>query len=173
MPRKILAIAMEGFEKSELFQPRSALIDAGFEVTLASKEMGEIRSLEHLDWSDPIAVDATFDKVSADDFDGLLIPGGVANPDAMRAEPKAVALVKAFVDAGKPVAAICHAPWMLIEADVVSGRTVTSYPTVRTDLKNAGANVVDQEVAIDGPLITSRNPDDLPAFIDALIKAAG
>ncbi len=171
MSKRVLIISMEAFEKSELFYPRSTLIDAGVEVVVASKEMGEIRSMDGLDWSDPIEVDSTFGDVSAADFDALLIPGGVANPDAMRVESQAVDLVRAFVKAGKPVAAICHGPWTLVEADVVNGKTVTSYPTVRTDLKNAGAKVVDQEVATDGNLITSRNPDDLPAFTNALIGA--
>lgn len=169
--KKVLAIAMEAFEKSELFYPRSNLIDAGAEVHIASKEKGEIRSTEHLDWSDPIAVDMRFDEADAGNYDALLIPGGLGNPDAMRQEEAAVTLVRRFHEAGKPIAAICHAPWMLAEAEIVEGRTVTSWPSVRTDLENAGANVVDREVAIDGNLITSRNPDDLPAFTDALANA--
>ena len=171
--KKILIISNEAFEKSELFYPKSNLQDAGATVHVASSEMGEIRSMEHLDWSDPVEVDKTFADVDVSDYDALVIPGGVANPDSMRVDEKAVAIVKAFNSAGKPVAAICHAPWMLVEADIVNGKTVTSYPTVRTDLKNAGGKVVDQEVAVDGNLITSRNPDDLPAFTSAIVKAIG
>ena len=168
--RRVLIISMEAFEKSELLYPRSNLQDAGAEVDIASAEMGEIRSMEGLDWSEPVEVDKTFGEVAVGDYDALLIPGGVANPDKMRTQEAAVELVRAFQRAGKPIAAICHGPWMLVEADVVKGRTVTSFPTLRTDLKNAGGEVVDQEVAIDGNLITSRNPDDLPAFTSALIE---
>ena len=168
--RRVLIISMEAFEKSELLYPRSNLQDAGAEVDIASAEMGEIRSMEGLDWSEPVEVDKTFGEVAVGDYDALLIPGGVANPDRMRTQEAAVELVRAFQRAGKPIAAICHGPWMLVEADVVKGRTVTSFPTLRTDLKNAGGEVVDQEVAIDGNLITSRNPDDLPAFTSALIE---
>lgn len=169
--KRFLIISMDAFEKSELFYPRSELKDTGATVHVASEEMGEIRSMDGLDWDEPVEVDITFDQVNVDDYDALIIPGGVANPDNMRTKPAAVEIVRKFDKAKKPVAAICHAPWMLIEAGVVKGRTVTSFHTLRTDLKNAGANVVDQEVAIDDNLITSRNPDDLPAFVNAISKA--
>lgn len=169
--KTFLIISMEAFEKAELFYPRSELKDTGATVHVASEEMGEIRSMDGLDWDEPVEVDTTFDKVNVDDYDALIIPGGVANPDRMRTKDAAVEIVRKFQSAGKPIAAICHAPWMLIEADIVKGRTVTSFPTLRTDLKNAGGNVVDQEVAIDGNLITSRNPDDLPAFVKSITEA--
>ena len=169
--KTFLIISMEAFEKAELFYPRSELKDTGATVHVASEEMGEIRSMDGLDWDEPVEVDTTFDKVNVDDYDALIIPGGVANPDRMRTKDAAVEIVRKFQSAGKPIAAICHAPWMLIEADIVKGRTVTSFPTLRTDLKNAGVNVVDQEVAIDGNLITSRNPDDLPAFVKSITEA--
>ena len=169
--KKVLIIAMDGFEKSELFNPRSGLTDAGATVHIASKEMGEIRSMEGLDWSEPVSVDKVFDDVIVADYDALVIPGGVANPDRMRADDSAVQIVRSFAAADKPVAAICHAPWMLIEAGLANGRRMTSYPTLRTDLKNAGATVLDEEVVKDGRFITSRNPDDLPAFTQAVIDA--
>jgi protease I len=169
--KRFLIISMDGFEKSELMYPRSELLDAGAAVDVASAEMGEIRSMEDLEWSDSVSVDKTFDEVSAADYDALIIPGGVPNPDKMRNNETAVALVKAFRAAGKPIAAVCHAPWMLIEADILRGRKATSYPTLRTDLANAGAEVLDQEVVNDNDIITSRNPDDLPAFVNEIRRA--
>ena len=171
MSKKVLILATDGFEQSELTDPKKALEDAGIETTVASPKSGEIKGWDKTDWGDTVKVDATLDDVSANDFDALLLPGGQINPDKLRMEEKAVALVKAFAQAGKPIAAICHGPWMLVEADVVKGKTVTSWPSIRTDLRNAGANVVDQEVAIDGQFITSRKPDDIPAFSKALIEA--
>jgi len=171
MSKKVLILATDGFEQSELTDPKKALEDAGIETTVASPKSGEIKGWDQTDWGDTVKVDATLDDVSADDFDALLLPGGQINPDKLRMEEKAVALVKAFAQSGKPVAAICHGPWMLVEANVVKGKTVTSWPSIRTDLRNAGANVVDQEVAIDGQFITSRKPDDIPAFSKALIEA--
>jgi len=171
MSKKVLILATDGFEQSELTDPKKALEDAGIETTVASPKSGEIKGWDQTDWGNTVKVDATLDDVSADDFDALLLPGGQINPDKLRMEEKAVALVKAFAQAGKPIAAICHGPWMLVEADVVKGKTVTSWPSIRTDLRNAGANVVDQEVAIDGQFITSRKPDDIPAFSKALIEA--
>ncbi len=171
MSKKVLILATDGFEQSELTDPKKALEDAGIETTVASPKSGEIKGWDQTDWGNTVKVDATLDDVSANDFDALLLPGGQINPDKLRMEEKAVALVKAFAQAGKPIAAICHGPWMLVEADVVKGKTVTSWPSIRTDLRNAGANVVDQEVAIDGQFITSRKPDDIPAFSKALIEA--
>ncbi|MBB4859835.1 protease I [Novosphingobium chloroacetimidivorans] len=175
MAKKVLIIATDGFEQVELTDPKKALEDAGIETTVASPtettKPGEIKGWKFTDWGDSVKVDQTLDQVSAEEFDALLLPGGQINPDKLRLQYKAVSLVKQFVSAGKPVAAICHGPWLLVEADVVKGKTVTSWPSIRTDLRNAGANVVDQEVAIDGQLITSRKPEDIPAFSKALIEA--
>jgi protease I len=168
---RVLMIATDGFEQSELFDPRQALIDAGAEVTLASNKSEPIQGMKHHEKGRTITPDARIDRVRAGDYDALVLPGGVANPDAMRLEPAAIGLVRDFMAAGKPVAAICHGPWLLAEADVVRGRTLTSWPSIRTDLRNAGAEVVDREVVTDGNLITSRKPDDIPAFNDALIAA--
>jgi protease I len=168
---RILIIATDGFEQSELFDPRQSLIDAGASVTLASPDTKPIQGMKHDEKGDTITPDITLETVDIDAFDGLILPGGVANPDTLRTHDKAVSIVRDFVESGKPVAAICHGPWLLVEADVVDGRTVTSWPSVRTDLANAGARVVDQEVAIDGNLITSRKPDDIPAFVAAFKKA--
>ncbi|MBB3940829.1 protease I [Novosphingobium fluoreni] len=171
MAKKVLILATDGFEQSELTKPKQALEDAGIETTVASPNDGEIKGWDMTDWGDSVKVDKTLDQVNAADYDALLLPGGQINPDKLRMEEKAVSLVKDFADSGKPVAAICHGPWMLVEADVVKGKTITSWPSIRTDLRNAGANVVDQEVAIDGQFITSRKPDDIPAFSKALIEA--
>jgi protease I len=171
MAKKVLILATDGFEQSELIAPKQALEDAGIETTVASPEAGEIKGWDHTDWGKSVRVDATLESVSADDFDALLLPGGQINPDKLRMEEKAVSLVRAFAQSGKPVAAICHGPWLLVEADVVRGKTVTSWPSIRTDLRNAGAEVVDQEVVVDGNFITSRKPDDIPAFSKALIAA--
>ena len=171
MPQRVLIIATNGFEQSELVEPRKALDEAGFETVLASPETGQIKGWKDKDWGDAVKVDKALSEVSADDYDALLLPGGQMNPDILRMDETAVRIVSEMCSAGKSVAAICHGPWLLVEADVVNGRTVTSWPSVRTDLRNAGATVVDQEVAIDGNLITSRNPDDIPAFSQALISA--
>lgn len=170
---RILILATDGFEQAELFSPREALMDAGAKVTLASMALDPIQGMLHADKGLTITPDTTIDLVEADDFDALVLPGGLANPDALRLEPQAIALIQAFFDADKTVAAICHAPWLLIEADVVDGRQITSWPSLRTDLENAGADYVDQEVVIDGNLVTSRKPDDLPAFNAALIEMIG
>ena len=170
MTKRVLILATDGFEQSELMKPKANLEDAGIETTVVSLESGEIKGWDKDDWGDSVKVDKTLDEISnCEGFDALLLPGGQINPDVLRINERAVALVKDFDMAGKPIAAICHAPWLLVEADIVKGKTVTSWPSVRTDLKNAGANVVDSEVAQDGNLITSRNPDDIPAFSDALI----
>jgi protease I len=171
MPQRVMIIATDGFEQSELEQPRANLEKAGFETVVVSPEDGEIKGWQHDHWGDPTKVDLTLDEAEASDFDALLLPGGQMNPDKLRMEVKAVSLIRDFAQAGKPIAAICHGPWLLVEADVVRGKTVTGWPSIRTDLANAGANVVDREVAIDGNFITSRKPDDIPAFSEALIAA--
>lgn len=169
MTKRIMIIATDGFEQSELMDPKANLEDAGFETSVVSLEMGEIKGWDKKDWGKSVTVDKTVDLVSAADFDGLLLPGGQINPDVLRMNDKVIELIREFDSADKPIAAICHAPWLLIEAGLVDGKTITSWPSVRTDLKNAGAKVVDQEVAEDGNLITSRNPDDIPAFSKAFI----
>ena len=173
MAKRILIIATDGFEQSELMEPKAALEAAGFETVVASPKAGEIKGWKDGNWGESVPVDAELDSVNEGDFDALLLPGGQMNPDILRMDERVIDLIEDFNDAEKPIAAICHAPWLLIEADVVDGRTVTSWPSVRTDLRNAGADVVDQEVAIDGNLITSRKPDDIPAFNKALIAALG
>ena len=170
MTQRVLILATDGFEQSELTKPKANLEDAGIETTVVSLEAGEIKGWQDGNWGESVKVDKTLDEISnCEGYDALLLPGGQINPDVLRMNERAVALVKDFDMAGKPIAAICHAPWLLVEADIVKGKTVTSWPSLRTDLKNAGGNVVDSEVAQDGNLITSRNPDDIPAFSDALI----
>ena len=174
MTKRVMILATNGFEQSELMKPKANLENAGFETTVVSLEKGEIKGWDQKDWGESVAVDKTVDEVTdCSGYDALLLPGGQMNPDILRMNERAVAIVREFDMAGKPIAAICHAPWMLVEADLVKGKTVTSWPSVRTDLANAGANVVDQEVAKDGNLITSRNPDDIPAFSKALIEMLG
>lgn len=168
--RSICILATHGFEQSELIQPRDDLQGAGAKVTIVSPESGEIRGWKGDDWGQSVAVDAPLDGAKAEDYDALVLPGGQINPDLLRANETAMALIKEFARARKPIAAVCHAPWLLIEAGLVRGRTLTCYTSIRTDLKNAGANYVDQEVVIDGNLITSRNPDDLPAFGKAIAE---
>jgi len=170
---KALIIATNGFEQDELFKPREALLDEGCEVTLASLSREPIQGEKHGEKGASITPDALVSEVAAGDYDILIIPGGVANPDKMRADPAAVRLVRDFVTAGKPVAAICHGPWLLAEAEVVDGRTLTAWPSIRTDLRHAGATVVDKEVVVDGNLITSRKPDDIPAFNRELLAKIG
>ena len=164
------AMATEGIEQVELTEPWKAVERAGGTPRLISAESGTVQAFNHLDKGDTFGVDATFGDVSPDEFDGLVLPGGVANPDALRTDKGAVDFIRGFFAAGKPVAAICHAPWTLIEADVVKGRTVTSWPSLQTDLRNAGATWVDEEVVVDQGLVTSRNPDDLPAFCDKMVE---
>jgi protease I len=163
---RILIIATDGFEDSELLEPRKRLVAAGAEVSLASPDTAQIKG-EH---GALITPDVRLDDASEGEFDALLIPGGVKNPDKLRTVETAVDLVRDFFDAGKPIGAICHGPWLLVEADVVDGITATSWPSVRTDLRNAGAEVVDQEAVVDGNIVTSRKPDDIPAFTDAFIR---
>ncbi len=168
---RVLMIATDGFENDELFKPRQALLDAGATVTLASIKTNAIQGEKAGEKADTIKPDMTIDDVDTDDYDALVLPGGVGNPDRMRMEERAIEIVTEFMDDDKLVAAICHAPWLLAEADVIDGRRLTSWPSVRTDLSNAGATVVDEEVVVDGNLITSRKPDDIPAFNAAVIKA--
>jgi protease I len=163
------AVATEGIEQVELTEPWQAVKEAGGTPRLVSLESGEVQAFNHLDKSDTFTVDVTFDQASVDDFDGLVLPGGVANPDALRMDEQAVAFIGSFVRADKPVAVICHGPWTLVEADVVRGRTLTSWPSLKTDLRNAGATWVDEEVVVDGNLVSSRKPDDLKAFCAKLV----
>lgn len=167
---KILIMSTHGFEQSELEVPLSKLRDAGAEVHVAAPEAGEITGWDGGNWGDKVAVDLTLDQVNPADYNALVLPGGQINPDILRTKPDAVALVKEFVQTGKIVAAICHGPWMLVEAGVVDGREMTSYPSIKTDLINAGAKWEDSEVAISNGIITSRNPDDLEAFVAKIIE---
>lgn len=164
-------VAAEGIEKAELVEPWAALVDAGHTPVLVSPASGEVQLFEHLDHAGTQDVDVIVADADLDDYAALVLPGGVANPDALRTDDDAVDLVRAFVESGKPVAAICHAPWTLIETGLLTGRTLTSWPSLKTDLTNAGATWVDEEVVVDGNLITSRNPDDIPAFNGALLEA--
>jgi protease I len=171
MTKRVLILATDGFEQSELIEPKKALEQAGIETVVASPKRGEIKGWNHTDWGEAVPVDAGLDEVAADDFDALLLPGGVMNPDKLRQEERVIELIEDFDEADKPIAAICHGPWLLVEADIVDGRTVTGWPSIRTDLENAGGDVVDREVVVDGNLITSRKPDDIPAFSKSLIDA--
>jgi protease I len=169
---RVLFLATDGFEESELFEPRQALIDAGAQVTLASISTDPIRGEKDGEKSErTITPDLTLGQVDPDQYDALVLPGGVVNPDKLRMEQAAVEIVEDFMDEDKIVAAICHGPWLLIEADVVDGRRVTGWPSIRTDLENAGADVSDEAVVVDENLITSRNPGDIPAFNEAIIRA--
>lgn len=175
MPDRKIAflVAAEGIERVELTEPWKAVSEAGYQPVLLSPEAGEVQTFNHLTAAETAPVDRTVADASVDDFAALVLPGGVANPDALRTDENAVAFVKSFVESGKPVAAICHAPWTLVEADVVRGKRVTSWPSLQTDLRNAGAEWVDETVVTDGNLITSRKPDDLPAFSKTLLGALG
>ena len=167
---RILMIATNGFEESELFDTRQRLLDRGAQLTLASLDTNEIQGEKRGQPGRSIKPDLAIESVDSKDYDGLVIPGGTRNPDKLRMSEQVVYTVKKFVDAEKPVAAICHGPWLLVEADVVRGRTATGWPSIRTDLRNAGANVVDREVVVDGSIVTSRKPDDIPAFTDAFVQ---
>lgn len=176
--RRILILATDGFEDAELYSPRQALLDAGAQVTLASPHLTPIRGCIYNDQTGnsdlsetTITPDCRIIEVAATQFDGLVLPGGVVNPDKLRLDTDAIALVKDFAAAGKPVAAICHGPWLLVEADVVRGRRTTAWYSIRTDLRNAGATIVDEPVVVDGNIITSRMPADIPAFTAAFITA--
>lgn len=171
--KKIAILATNGFEESELFEPKKRLEEAGAETTVVSLESGEIKSWKGDGWGKSAHVDTTVDQCRAEDFHALMLPGGVANPDRLRMSDKAVRFVKEFVNSGRPIGAICHGPWMLVEADAVRGRNVTSYASIKTDLINAGANWSDEPVVTDRGIVTSRKPDDIPAFADKLIEEVG
>jgi protease I len=168
--KRVAILVTDGFEQSELEEPKKALEAAGAKALIVSPNKGKVKGWKHTDWGTEVPVDVDLHAARADDFDALLLPGGVMNPDKLRGTPEAVELVKAFVTAKKPIAAICHGPWTLINAGGVRGRTMTSWPTLETDLRNAGANWVDQEVVVDQGLVTSRKPDDLPAFNRKMIE---
>ena len=168
--KRIAIVAADMVERVELIEPRRALQEAGAETELISLKPGEIRTFNHFDPAETEKVDKAVEEVDASDYDALMIPGGVGNPDQLRGDENMVAFVREFFEQGKPVAAICHAPWVLIEAGVVNGRTLTSWPTVATDLRNAGANWVDKEVVVDSGLVTSRMPDDIPAFNKKMLE---
>jgi protease I len=167
---KVAILAAEGFEEAELIEPKKALEAAGAEARVVSPARGEVQGWRHFDKGQRVKVDVPLDEADAADFDALMLPGGVANPDQLRTMPKAVQFVRAFFEAGKPVAAICHGPWTLVEAGVVRGRTLTSWPSLKTDLTNAGATWVDREVCVDHGLVSSRKPDDIPAFNRRMIE---
>jgi protease I len=169
--KRIAILATDGFEQSELMEPRRRLKDAGFEVQVVSPKAGEIRGWQHKEWGDTVPVDVRLSEASPEDYVALVLPGGQMNPDALRLEPAAVDFVRAFAVSGKPLAAICHGPWLLVEAGAARGRQVTSWPSLKTDLTNAGAQWRDAPVVEDGALITSRKPDDIPQFTDAVVRA--
>ena len=168
--KKVAFLATDGVEQVELTEPWKAVEEAGGTPELISLEEGEIQGMNHLDKADTFGVDKRVGAADESDYDGLVLPGGVANPDFLRVDEDAVAFARAFFEAGKPVAAICHGPWTLVEADVVRDRTLTSWPSLRTDIRNAGGNWVDEEVHVDSGLVTSRKPDDLPAFCEKLVE---
>ena len=168
--KRIAILATDGVEEIELTKPRDALREAGAQAVVISPKDKEIKAWQHDHWGSPIHVDLPLSRARADDFDGLMLPGGVMNPDHLRQDEQAVTFVKRFFEQGKPVAAICHGPWMLVEADVIRGRTLTSWPSLRTDIRNAGGDWVDREVVTDEGLVTSRKPDDIPAFDRKMIE---
>jgi len=168
--KKVAFLATDGVEQVELTEPWKAVENEGGTPELVSIKDGEIQGFEHLDKADTFPVDTLTSEANADDYDGLVQPGGVANPDFLRMDEDAVRFVRSFFEAGKPVAAICHGPWTLVEADVVRGRTLTSFPSLKTDIRNAGGEWVDEEVRVDAGLVTSRRPDDLPAFCEKLVE---
>jgi len=168
--KKVAILATDGFEQVELTKPRAALDEAGAKTTVVSIKPGKIQGMNHADKGDTVAVDRTLDEAKPEDFDALMIPGGLMNPDTLRSSEEALEFVRHFFREGKPVAAICHAPWVLIDASVIRGRTVTSWPAIKTDIRNAGAHWVDKEVVVDNGLVTSRRPDDIPAFNKKMIE---
>src|SRR3954449_4002514 len=168
--KKVAFLFTDGVEQVELDKPAEAVREAGADVDYVSLDEGEIQAFNHLDHGDKINVDKKVADVSADDYDALVLPGGVANPDFLRGDEDAVNFVRSFVEQAKPIGAICHGPWTLVEADVVKGRTLTSWPTLQTDIRNAGGNWVDEEVHVDEALVTSRNPDDIPAFSEKIVE---
>jgi len=170
---KVAILIEDGFEQVEMVEPRKALDQAGVETRIVSPRDKHVRAWNLTNWGDQFPVDVALDEAKPQEFDALLLPGGVMNPDALRTEPKAVAFAKAFFDAGKPVAAICHGPWTIIETGAARGRQIASWPSLKTDLRNAGAEWMDQEVVVDGNLVSSRKPDDIPAFNRAMIDLFG
>jgi protease I len=170
---KVAILVTDGFEQVELVEPRKALDAAGAKTQIVSPKNDRVRGWKLTEWGDELPVDVSLDKTRPENFDALLLPGGVINPDKLRIEPKAVNFVKSFFDAGKPVAAICHGPWTIIEAGAARGRRIASWPSLKTDLRNAGAEWVDQESVVDGNLVSSRKPDDIPAFNRAMIELFG
>jgi protease I len=171
--KKVAILVEDGFEQVEMTSPKEALEAAGAKTYIVSPKADKVKGWEHTKWGQEFPVDVAIEQANATNYDALLLPGGVMNPDKLRTNKKAVQFVRSFFDQAKPVAAICHGPWMLVEADVVEGRMVTSYPSIQTDLKNAGANWVDQDVVVDRGLVTSRKPDDLPAFNRKMIEEIG
>ena len=168
--KKVAILAADMFERVELEEPRKALEDAGAETEIVSIHDGEIQGFDHFDPAETVRVDRTVEEVSPDDYDALLIPGGVGNPDQLRGDENAVAFVREFSEAGKPMAVICHGPWVLVESGVVRGRKLTSWPTLETDIRNAGGEWVDEQVVVDDNLVTSRKPDDIPAFNEKMLE---
>ena len=168
--KRVAFLFTEGAEQDEVLKPLEAVKEAGADVDIVSLEKGEIEMWQHFDKGEKISADKAVSEVNADDYDALVLPGGVANPDQLRADEDAVKFVRGFFEQHKPVGAICHGPWVLAEADVLKGRTVTSFPSIRTDLRNAGATVVDEQVVVDQGLVTSRNPDDIPAFNAKIVE---
>ena len=168
--KKVAILSEEAFEQVELVEPRKALQEAGATVEVVSPRQGKIRGWNRAEWGDEVEVDRPLDSARASDYDALMVPGGVKNPDKLRMNPKAVQFVRDFFEAGKPIAAICHAPWVLVEADVVKGYRMTSYPSLKTDLRNAGANWADEECVVDRGIVTSRNPNVIPAFNRKMIE---
>jgi protease I len=171
--KKVAILAADMFERVELEEPRKALEDAGAETEIVSIHDGEIQGFDHFEPASTVKVDRTVEEVSPDDYDALLIPGGVGNPDQLRGDENAVAFVREFHDAGKPMAVICHGPWVLVESGVARGKRLTSWPTLETDIRNAGGEWVDEEVVVDGNLVTSRKPDDIPAFNKKMLELFG
>ena len=165
----VAILADNGFEQSELMEPKKALEAAGAKTQVVSPQQGEVKGWRNMNWGDSVPVDVPLSQANPGNYDALLLPGGVINPDKLRMQPDAVEFVRAFFNQGKPVAAICHGPWMLVEANVVRGKTVTSWPSLQTDIRNAGGHWVDQEAVVDGLVVTSRKPDDIPAFNDRMI----
>ena len=168
--KRVAILVADGFEQVEMTGPRKALQEAGAQTQLVSPAKGEVQGWNHFDKADKFPVDVPLEQARAEDFDALMLPGGVANPDQLRLNPKAVQFARSFFDAGKPIGVICHGPWTLIEAGVVEGRTITSWPSLKTDLENAGARWVDQEVVVDHGLVSSRNPKDIPAFSRKIVE---
>jgi protease I len=167
---RVAILATDGFEQSELTEPRKALDAAGAVTKVISPKSGKLKGWNHKDWGEEVPVDQALDGADPKNYDALLLPGGVMNPDALRMQPKAVAFVKSFFDAGKPVGAICHGPWTVIESGAAKGHRMTSWPSLKTDIRNAGADWVDEEVVVDANLVTSRKPDDIPAFNREIIN---